>query len=159
MGKKDSKRTKDVKKLSRIFLSLSFVCFIGVALFSVIAIFTRINGSEEKGIEIISEALKTRLISLSVTMIIGVVLALIIKDKVRTTIYMLALVINSILFKEVGMYVILGIWAIDEYIFTNLHKHYKQLAIINKEIDRRQTVWLLLQLVETGLQAGLYFTK
>ena len=137
MAKKDSKRTKDVKKLSRIFFSLSFVCFLSVAIFSVIAIFTRIGGSEEKGIEIISEALKARLVSLSITMIIGVILALIIKDKVRTTIYMLALVINAILFKEVGMYSILGVWALDEYVFTNLHKHYKQLAIINKEIDRR----------------------
>ena len=52
--------------------------------------------------------------------------------------YMLALIINSILFKETGMYIILAIWFIDEYVFSALHKHYKQLVIINKEIDRRE---------------------
>ena len=88
--------------------------------------------------EIISEALKARLVSLSVTVIIVAILAIFIKNKARITIYMLALIINGILFKEPGMYVILGIWALDEFIFTALHKHYKQLVTINKEIDRRE---------------------
>ena len=136
MGK--SKRTKDCKKLSIVFFVCSFVCFIGVALFAIIAAFSKVGGTEKEGMEIISEALKTRLVSLSITMIIGIVLALIIKDKIRTTIYMLALVVISILYKEVGMYVVLGVWALDEYVFTALHKHYKQLTTINKEIDKRE---------------------
>ncbi len=135
--KKVSERTKNVAKLSKFFLFLSFLCFFGVAIFTVIACFTRLGGGEQEGIEIISEQLKSVLISTSVTIIIVTILALIIKNKVRTTVYMLSLVVNGILFKEIGMYTILGIWALDEYLFTNLHNHYKQLATINKEIDRR----------------------
>lgn len=135
--KKASKRTKDTAKLARIFGFLSFLCFFGVAIFTVIACFTRIGGGDKEGMEIISEQLKSVLISTSVTIIIVTILALIIKNKVRTTVYMLSLIVNGIIFKEIGMYSILVVWAVDEYLFTNLHNRYKQLAIINKEIDRR----------------------
>lgn len=133
-----SKRTKDVRKLSRIFFFVSLCCFVGVAIFTVIATFTRIGGSEKTGVDILSDSVKTSLISLSITTIICLILALFIKEKIRTTIYMLALIINSILFKETGMYIILAIWFIDEYVFSALHKHYKTLLTINKEIDRRE---------------------
>lgn len=133
-----SKRTKNVRKLSRIFFFISLCCFVGVAIFTVIATFTRVGDTEKTGVDILSTALKTQLISFSITTLICLILALFIKEKVRTAVYMLALVINSILFKEVGMYSILGIWFIDEYIFTALHKHYKTLLTINKEIDRRE---------------------
>lgn len=133
-----SKRTKDVRKLSRIFFIISTVCFVGVAIFTVIATFTRIGGTEKTGVDILSDSLKTTLISFSISTVICVVLALFIKEKVRTAVYMLSLIINVILFKEAGMYTILGIWFVDEYLFAALHKHYKQLVIINKEIDRRE---------------------
>lgn len=133
-----TKRTKDVKKLSRIFFWLSVACFAGVAIFTIIATFTHLGGSEKTGVDILSDALKTQLISFSITTIICLILTLFIKEKIRTAIYMLALVINAILFKEAGMYTILAIWFVDEYIFTVLHKHYKTLLTINKEIDRRE---------------------
>ena len=133
-----TKRTKDVRKLSRIFFFISLCCFVGVAIFTVIATFTRIGGSEKTGVDILSESAKTSLISLSISTIICVILTLFIKEKIRVAVYMIALVINSILFKETGMYIILAIWFIDEYVFTALHKHYKQLTTINKEIDRRE---------------------
>lgn len=135
--KKVSKRTKDTAKLSKIFMILSFLCYFGVAIFTVIACFTRIGGSEKQGMEIISEQLKSVLVSTTVTLIIVVVLGLIIKNKIRMTVYMLTLIINGIIFKEIGMYSVLAVWALDEFIFSMLYKHYKQLNIINKEIDRR----------------------
>lgn len=137
MNKKVSQRTKDVKKLSKIFGFLSFLCFVGVAIFTIIACFTRLGGSEEQGMEIISEQLKNTLVSFSITLAIVVVCAFLIKEKVRTTIYMFALVVNGILFKEIGMYSILAVWALDEFIFSMLYKKYKRLTEINKEIDKR----------------------
>lgn len=137
MKKRVSERTKNTVKLSRLFLVLSFLCFVGVAIFTVIACFSHIGSSEEQGMEIISEQLKSVLVSTSVTIIIVTILALIIKNKIRTTVYMLSLIVNGILFKAVGMYTILAIWALDEYVFTALHKHYHKLKVINKEIDLR----------------------
>lgn len=135
---KKSQRTKDVRKLSILFGVFSVVCFVGVAIFTVIAVFSHVGGSGKQGMEIISQELKTRLVSLSVTTAIIAIAAIFIKEKLRTSIYMLALILNGILFKEVGMYIILGIYALDEFVFTSLHKHYKQLTTINKEIDRRE---------------------
>jgi hypothetical protein len=110
---------------------------VGVVLFVVISTFTKINGTESTGKDILSEALKAQIISLSVTAIICLLLIFIIKDKIRHTLYMLSIIIAAIIYKEVGMYVVAGIWFVDEYIVHALYKHYKQLITINKEIDRR----------------------
>jgi cytochrome bd-type quinol oxidase subunit 2 len=137
MAKKVSKRTKDVRKLARIFGILSFVCFVGVAIFAIISVFSHIGGSEKDGMSIISEELKTVLISLSTTLVIVIIAALIIKEKARNTIYMLSLVSQALFFNKVALYIILGVWALDEFVFRFLHNRYKNLAIINKEIDLR----------------------
>ena len=136
-SKNVSQRTKDVKKLSLIFRLASAFCWLGVAIFAVIAALSKVGGSEKAGYDILSETFKSSVISLSITVIIGLVIAIIIKEKARVAIYMFSLVIVSIIYKEVAMYIVLGIWGVDEYIFTALHKHYKALALINKEIDRR----------------------
>ena len=135
--KRVSQRTKDCKKLYYIFQVISLLYWLGVALFAVIAAFSKIAGSEKSGVDILSEAVKTKLISFSITALIGIVLALLIKEKARLTIYMLSLIILSVLYGEVAMYITLGIWATDEYVFIALAKHYKLLIKINKEIDRR----------------------
>lgn len=132
-----SKRTKDTKKLSIIFSVSSVLSYIGVALFTVISLFSKLGGTEEQGIDILSEALKARLVSVSVTIIIVTLLALIIKNKVRTMVYMLSLVVVGIIYGEGAMYAVLGVYFVDEFVFTYLHQKYKNLSIINKEIDKR----------------------
>ena len=134
---KTSKRTKDVKKLARIFFILSCLCFLGVAIFSVIAIFNRVGGEQKQGMEIISEQLKNLLISTSITTLVIAIAALFIKEKLRYTIYMLSLIVIALIYKEVGAYIVLGVFAADEFVLHNLFLHYKQLVVVNKEIDRR----------------------
>jgi len=135
--KKKSEITKKCSKLSRLFLVLSFFCLLGVVIFTVIAVFSHIGGEKEQGMQIISRELETMLVSTSITIVVVAVLAFFIKNKIRPTVYMLAIIINGILFKEVGMYVMLGVYGLDEFVFSLLHKHYHARAIINKEIDRR----------------------
>lgn len=134
---KKSQRTKDVSKLARIYFVLSCLCFLSVAIFSVVAIFSRVGGSEKQGMEIISEQLKTLLISTSITTLIIAIIALFVKEKLRYTIYMLSLIVIGLLYKERGAYITLGIFALDEFLLHNLYLHYKQLKTINKEIDKR----------------------
>lgn len=135
--RKDSQRTKDVKKLSFIFWLISTLMTVGVVLFVVISTFTKLSGSDKTGADILSETLKAQIISLSITAIICLFLIFIIKDKVRNTLYMLSIIITAILYKEVGMYIVGAIWLIDEYVIHALFKHYQALITINKEIDRR----------------------
>ena len=136
-SRKESQRTKDVKKRYWIFRIASVICWLGVALFAVISAFSKVGGSNKTGVEILSDEFKSSVISLSITVLIGLVIAIIIKEKARVAIYMFSLVIVSIIYKEVAMYIVLGVWGLDEYLFTALAKKYKQLATINKEIDLR----------------------
>lgn len=134
---KKSQRTKDCKRLAIVFRIASLVCWLGVAIFAVVTAFSKVGGSNKTGVDILSDAFKAKLISLSITAIIGIILALLIKEKARVTVYMLSLLILSIIYGEAAMYSVLGVWALDEYILTNLFHHYKSLARINVEIDRR----------------------
>ena len=137
MSKNVSQRTKDVKKRAVVCFIISTLMTVGVVLFVVISTFTKIGGTESTGKDILSEALKAQIISLSVTAIICLLLIFIIKDKVRHTLYMLSIIIAAIIYKEVGMYIVAGIWFVDEYIIHALYKRYKNLITINKEIDLR----------------------
>ena len=134
---KASKRTKDVKKLSFVFWLISTLMLIGVVVFMLVSAFSKIGGSDKTGIDILSESAKNQIISLSITTIICVLLIFIIKDKVRQTIYMLSMIMATILYKQLGMYIVAGVWALDEYVIHALYKHYRALITINKEIDRR----------------------
>ena len=137
MSKNVSQRTKDVKKRAVVYFIISTLMTVGVVLFIVSSAFTTIGGTESTGKDILSEALKAQIISLSVTAIICLLLILIIKDKIRHTLYMLSIIIAAIIYKEVGMYIVAGIWFVDEYIIHALYKRYKNLITINTEIDLR----------------------
>ena len=60
-----------------------------------------------------------------------------IKNKARNTVWMGNTVLSVYLFGTTGMWVILSLWAVDEFIFTNLYKHYREKTTINVEIDKR----------------------
>lgn len=87
--------------------------------------------------QILSEELKEKVIAFGITAAIGLVVALFIKEKARTALYMISLVITVIIKGEVGMYIILAVWGLDEYVFHTLYKSFKNKYIINKEIDLR----------------------
>lgn len=133
-----SSRTKQCKKLAIIFRVASLLCWLGVAAFALIATMSKVSGTDKAGYDLLSEAVKTKLVSLSITVLIGLILSLLIKEKARLTVYMLSLLIITFLYGEVSMYIVLAIWAVDEYIFFSLYKRYKSLILINKEIDRRE---------------------
>jgi len=129
--------TKKIKKKRDFFGFISVGLWIGTALFCIIAIFCKIDLKNPEGIEIFTPEFKAWLISLGSTAIIGIILGFIIKDKIRTVVWMVCTVINACLFKDVGMYVTLAVWFTDEYIFHALYLRYKMRYAINKEIDKR----------------------
>jgi len=129
--------TKSLKKKRNIFACLSIGLWVGCAIFCAIMTFIKIDARDPSGTPIFSNEFKAFLASLGITAIIGIVVACIIKDKIRTFIWIACTVINSIIYKDVGMYITLGIWLIDEYVLYALYIHYKNRVAINKEIDVR----------------------
>ena len=53
------------------------------------------------------------------------------------TVYMFSLVVASVLYKTTGMYIVLAVWSVDEWIFRPIYLSLKNKVTINKEIDKR----------------------
>lgn len=132
--------TKKLKKKWLLCAILSVLSYIGTAAFlTIFALITLGGGAEAETANLLSEETSNVLMSLAITTVIGLVAAIIIKNRLRTAIWMASTVMAAILFGSVGMYIVLGIWFTDEYVLTALSKHYHNRYIINKEIDARGT--------------------
>ena len=66
-----------------------------------------------------------------------VLLFILVKDKIRPTVWMIDIILANYLFGSTIMYVTFAIWLVSEYVVGPLARHYRQLYVINKEIDRR----------------------
>lgn len=132
-----SEITKKLKIKRNIFCTLDYVIWIGVAIFTIVSTFCMLEAKDSGGMPILSEEVKALLVSLTCTSAVGIIAAIIIKDKIRTAVWMISLLICSLLYKEVGMYCILGAWFTDEYLIHSIFNYYKGRVKINKEIDLR----------------------
>ena len=130
-----SPRAKDLKRRKLIFGLISTLMWVGTGIVFAILAFTKFKAKDSSGIPILSHELKTLLTSIGVTAMIGLVVGIIIKDKIRTFIYMASTILATIIYKDVGMYIVLSIWLVDEYIIYALYKKYKRKYEIRKEID------------------------
>lgn len=134
-----SERTKSLKKKRNIFGIVSFALWIGTVLFlGIYALSTKeLPKPKEGSIQFLTTEAKDWLLGLGVTAVIGILATFILKERMRTFIWMLSLVMAVILFGKGGMFTILIMWFIDEYIISAMFKHYCHLVEINKEIDLR----------------------
>lgn len=132
---KASERTKSCKRKALAFTIISVLLWIGAALFAVISAITIATGGS--GTHIITEEFKAKLISLSVSAIILLILTAFMGEKLRMLTWMLSMILSTICYGEVAMYIVFGVWLLDEYLFSNLAKYYRNKVSINKEIDLR----------------------
>lgn len=132
-----TERTIKCKRLGILFTALSWVLCFGLAVAFVIA-FLAMNGSGngEQSVTM-KEKFGTIVYGFGLSLIPMLVLAIIVKDKIRPTVWMIDVILANYLFGSWLMYVVFAIWLIDQYVIGPLGKHYRQLYTINKEIDRR----------------------
>ena len=127
--------TKKYKTLASIFTILIYSIWLIVLGFYIISGLVRAGNAEP------AEGLGKELISLfyplCISYIVAIILTIFVTQKIKTLGWMVAVVLASYLYGNLCMYITFGIWIIDEYILTPLQKHYKNLATINKEIDKR----------------------
>jgi hypothetical protein len=72
---------------------------------------------------------------MSITAVIGTILTFFLKEGMRTFIWIVCVVLGSIVFGAVGMYIILGVWLLDDYVIHKVFLYYKNKLSIRKEID------------------------
>ena len=132
-----TERTIKCKKLGILFTILSWLLCFGLAVGFVIA-FVAMNGSGSgEDSATMEEKFGTIIYGFGLSLIPMLVLAIIVKDKIRPTVWMIDIILANYLFGSWMMYIVFAIWVIDQYVIDPLGKHYRQLYTINKEIDRR----------------------
>ena len=132
-----TERTIKCKRLGILFTVLSWVLCFGLAVAFVIS-FLAMNGSGSgEQSETMKEKFGTIIYGFGLSLIPMLVLSIIVKDKIRPTVWMIDVILANYLFGSWLMYVVFAIWLVDQYVIGPLGKHYRQLYTINKEIDRR----------------------
>lgn len=127
MSDNTSDITKKYRRLSIIFAILSISVTILPVVYYVVLGFIE-GGIKQKA---------TLGMTVTVALILTVV-NIIFKKHIRSTIWILVLGIFICLKNILPLLLILAIGTIlDEFVFTPLHKSYKEKAAINKEIDKR----------------------
>ena len=66
------------------------------------------------------------------------IVAILLKDRIRPIVWMLDICLGTYLFGNNLVYLVFAIWILDEYVLYPIARHYRNLYIINKEIDKRE---------------------
>ena len=129
-----SERYKSLKKKTIIFGIISYAALFITMAVCLIAGGINFNAVKD-GVQIFTDEAKTLFLSMSITAVIGTVLTFFLKEGMRTFIWVVCVVLASIVFGPIGMYIVLGTWLIDDYVIHKLFKYYQSKLSIRKEID------------------------
>ena len=126
-------RTIKCKRLGIAFSIINWIMCFGLAIVFIIVFAAGIEPANEP----LKEKLGTVIYGIGLSLIPMIVLAILVKDKIRPTVWMVDIILANYLFGSTIMYVTFAIWLVSEYVVGPLARHYRQLYVINKEIDRR----------------------
>ena len=133
-----SEITKKYNKKYWITFTISALLWLGICVFLVLYGFiTSWKNNDSAEANAVVDAIRATYSALLITLVVGLVIFIFIKEKLRNTIWMSNLVLSVTLFGATGMWIILSVWAFDEFILIPLKKYYREKTSINKEIDKR----------------------
>jgi hypothetical protein len=117
---------------------LNWVLCFGLAIALVVAFLITKEQAPTEQQETLQQKLGTIIYGIGLSLVPMIVLAILVKDKFRPTVWMIDIILSNYLFGNIAMYCVFGIWLISEYVVGPIGRHYKSLYTINKEIDRRE---------------------
>lgn len=131
-----SERQKSLQSKTVLFGILSYGILIALVLVYIISAIIMVKGRpEDTGIQIFTDEVKKAIIATSATAVIGIILSFFLKEGMRTFIWIVCVILGSLVYKEVGMYIALGCWLVDDYIIHKIFKYYSNKLSIRREID------------------------
>lgn len=122
-------------KLARLLFILNWALCFGVAITLVSLCLAGVQ-PDPNGVSM-KEKMGTVLYGFGMSLIPVIVLAILVKDKIRPTVWMIDLILANYLYSSIGMYIVVGIWVIGEYIIAPLSKRFATLYLVNRELDKR----------------------
>lgn len=130
--------TKEYKKKRNIFLTISILLYLGTCGFLIIyGVVNGFNMTSDKETYSLGQQLLSIFMPLLVSFGILIVITIFVKEKVKNTVWMANMLLSIYLFGINGGWVVVSIYAVDEFIIEKLYQHYKAKFTISKEIDRR----------------------
>ena len=129
-----TERTIRCKRLGVAFSVINWIMCFGLAVGLIIVFASGIEPDNET----LKEKLGTIIYGIGLSLIPIIVLAILVKDKIRPTVWMIDIILSNYLFGSARMYVTFAILLVSEYVIGPRARHYRQLYVINKEIDLRQ---------------------
>lgn len=121
------------KRKKNVCFFLSLLSWMGTLGFLIITALCRSSG-ETNGF---TKSLLDLFIPLTITYIMALVLLIFIREKMRNTVWVADIVLSTLYYGKIAMWITIGLYAVDEFIFIPLWKNYKLKYKINKEIDKR----------------------
>ena len=129
-----SERYKSLKKKSIIFGIISWAALFILSTVYIISACINLNAVHE-GVQIFTDEAKLFVVSMSITAVIGTVLTFFLKEGMRTFMWIVCVVLGALVYKDVGMYIALGTWLIDDYVIHKLFIYYHDKLKIRGEIE------------------------
>ena len=118
---------------SIIFTLISWLLCFGIAIVFVVITLSKPKGETTE----VSQKAMSLVTAISVSLLPMIILAIVAKDKIRPTVWMIDVIMANILFNSTAMYIIFAVWLVDEYVISALAKRYRAKYLINQEIDKR----------------------
>lgn len=134
---KKTQRTIDCKRVAVAMYILNWILCFGLAIALVIAFVATREKVPTEEQESMQQKLGTIIYGVGLSLIPMIILAILVKDKIRPTVWMIDIILANYLFGSMVMYIVFAIWLVSEYIIGPVGRHFKSLYTINKEIDRR----------------------
>lgn len=128
-----TKYTKNCRNKSIIFTLISWLLCFGIAITFIVITLSKPKGETTE----ISQKAMSLVTAIGVSLLPMIILAIVAKDKIRPTVWMIDVIMANILFNSTVMYVIFAVWLVDEYVISALAKRYRSKYLINQEIDKR----------------------
>lgn len=122
-------------KLARFLFILNWALCFGVAITLVSLCLAGVQ-PDPNGVSM-KEKMGTVLYGFGMSLVPVVVLAILVKDKIRPTVWMIDLILANYLYGSIGMYIVVGVWVIGEYIIAPMSKRFATLYLVNRELDKR----------------------
>ena len=132
MAKSD--RYKHLKKMTIIFGIISWAALFVLSTVYIVSAGLNLNAVHE-GVQVFTDEAKLLVVSMSITAIIGTILTFFLKEGMRTFLWIVCVILGSIVYKDVGMYIALGTWLLDDYVIHKIFIYYKNKLSIRKEIE------------------------
>ena len=135
---KKTKRTINCQRVAVAMYILNWILCFGLAIALVIAFVATRDKVPTEDQETLQQKLGTVIYGVGLSLVPMIVLAILVKDKIRPTVWMIDIILANYLFGSIVMYIVFGIWLVSEYVIGPIGRHFKSLYTINKEIDRRE---------------------